>query len=97
MAGGQPSVVEQRHHEGDPASAKHTDQAEAHGAALTASLRRQRGDIEQGRGRNSFLGLTPHTERPQGGHRHGQPSVRRPLGIGDAGALPLPPAPLGNR
>ena len=93
---GQPPLIEQRYQDEDPAVAKDTDQAP--GCRSTRAVWRP----ELGRPRRQrahwdpFLCCAADAEPPPGCDRHRQPQAGSPLGIGHAGALPLPPGPFGE-
>ena len=86
----QGGLPEQRDQDRDPAAAKDTHQAQAGRPALAALVAQGRGHIEQRARGDRLLGDPADAEQPQGGDRHRQPQPCRAIGLGHAGALPLP-------
>lgn len=84
-------MIEKRHQDRNPTPAKDTDQAQLRSAPQMSSWQGVCWQRQQSPHGYGFLCQSAHAEQPQGGHGHGQPQPCGPLGIGHAGALPLPP------
>ena len=89
-------LIHQRHQNGDPTPAKHTHQAQLGGPPHAGGGRVVGRQRQEGALGNPLLCQPADAEHPQRGDGHGQPQPGRPLGIGHAGALPLPSPTLSD-
>ena len=86
----QGGLFEQGDQDRDPAAVKDTDHAQAGRSPLAPLAGQGVGDIEQRARGDRLLGRAADTEQPQRGHGHRQPQAGGAVGLGHAGALPLP-------
>jgi hypothetical protein len=87
---GQWGLIEPRHQDQGPPPAKDTHPPQAGGMPRPRGLGDAGRDVQDRAGRDRRVRLPPNAQQPQGRHGNSQPPAGRPVGLRQAGALPLP-------